>query len=47
MIAADVRDYIESLRIAENVYFGKMPNKIEKSIGVYNSKHQYTGHTAL
>ena len=35
---ADVRDYIEKLGIAsdENVYCGKLDNKKQKSIGVYN-----------
>lgn len=41
MILADIRDYIESLNLADFVYMGKLPDKKEKSIGVYNSKHQY------
>ena len=40
MMLSDVRDYVESLGISENVYMGKLPDKPEKSIGVYNSKHQ-------
>lgn len=47
MIVADVRDFIESMNLAEHVYCGKMPGKMEKAIGVYNSKHQYAGHAAL
>ena len=47
MMLADVRDYIASLGIAEHVYMGKLPDKEDKSIGVYNSKHQYSYHTAL
>ena len=47
MIVADVRDFIETMNLAEHVYYGKMPGKMEKAIGVYNSKHQYAGHTAL
>lgn len=41
MMLADIRDYIESLNLADFVYMGKLPDKKEKSIGVYNSKHQY------
>lgn len=47
MTLADVRDVIESWNMAEHVYYGKMPGKMEKAIGVYNSKHQYAGHAAL
>ena len=47
MMLADVRDYIDSLGIAEHVYMGKLPDKEDKSVGVYNSKHQNTYHTAL
>lgn len=35
---ADIRDYIETLDIAENYYVGKLDNKKEKSIGVYQLK---------
>lgn len=41
MILADVRDYIETLEITKNVYSGKLDAKVEKSIGVYNSKHNH------
>ena len=47
MTLADVRDYIASLNLADHVYMGKLPDKEEKSIGVYNSKHQYLYHTAV
>lgn len=39
MTLADIRDYIASLQLAEHVYSGRMPDKQEKSIGVYRSKH--------
>lgn len=41
MMLSDVRDYIDSLGIAEHVYMGKLDAKQEKSIGVYNSKHSH------
>lgn len=41
MTLADVRDYIASLNLTKEVYMGKLPDKPEQSIGVYNSKHQY------
>lgn len=44
---SDVRDYIESLKIADTVYSGKMDTKEDKSIGVYNSKHSHTYSTAI
>lgn len=44
---SDVRDYIESLKIAEHIYSGKMDSKEEKSFGVYNSKHTYAYRTAI
>ena len=47
MTLADVRDYIASLGIAEQVYMGKMPDKQDRSIGVYNSKHQREYKTAI
>ena len=47
MMLADIRDYIASLDIAEHVYMGKLPDKEEQSIGVYNSKHQYPYRTVL
>lgn len=47
MMLSDVRDYIESLSLAEHVYSGKLDAKEEKSIGVYNSKHCHAYSTAL
>lgn len=47
MMLSDVRDYVASLGLAEHVYMGKMPDKQEKSIGVYNSKHTYAYKTAV
>ena len=44
-----VREYISSLGVAEDehVYMGTLDAKQEKSLGVYNSKHQYSSHRAL
>lgn len=47
MMLSDVRDYIASLKIADSVYMGKLPDKQDKSIGVYNSKHQHTYATVI
>lgn len=47
MMLSDVRDYIASLGVSSNVYAGKMPDKKEKAIGVYNSKHQQAYKTAI
>lgn len=47
MTLADVRDYITSLNLTKEVYMGKLPDKPERSIGVYNSKHQYPYHGTL
>lgn len=47
MMLEDARDYIASLGVAEHVYMGKLPDKEDKSVGVYNSKHQNVYHTAL
>lgn len=47
MTLADVRDYIASLDLTKEVYMGKLPDKTERSIGVYNSKHQYPYHGTL
>ena len=43
MMLANVRDFIATLGVAEdrNVYMGKLENKKQKSIGVYNSKHEH------
>lgn len=47
MMLSDVHDFIESLDLAESVYMSTMPDKKEKSIGVYNSKHQREYKTAI
>ena len=47
MTLADVRDFIASLDLTKEVYMGKLPDKPERSIGVYNSKHQYPYHGTL
>lgn len=47
MMLSDFRDYIGSLHIAEHVYMGKLDAKQERSIGVYNSKHEHPYKTAL
>lgn len=47
MMLSDLRDYIDSLHFAERVYMGKLDAKSERSIGVYNSKHEHPYKTAL
>ena len=47
MLLADVRDYIGELKISDHVYMGKLDAKKEKSIGVYNSKHEHPYKTAI
>lgn len=47
MMLSDVRDYIDTLGISENVYMGKLDAKKEKAVGVYNSRHNNTYKTAL
>lgn len=47
MMLSDVRDWVESLELAEHVYMGKLDAKQEKSIGVYHSKHQHAYKTAI
>lgn len=44
-----IREYISSLNITEDehVYMGILDAKQEKSLGVYNSKHQYNSHKAI
>lgn len=45
----DVRDYIAGLGIVANdhVYCGKLDDKLDKSIGVYNLKREGTARTAV
>ena len=38
ILLSDVRNWLESLGVAENYYVGKMDNKKENSIGVYQLK---------
>ena len=47
MMLSDVRDYVASLGIADKVYMGKLDAKQEKSVGVYNSKHERAYKTAI
>lgn len=47
MMLSDVRDYIDSLEIADHVYQGKLDAKMNKSFGVYNSKHGHEYKTAI
>lgn len=43
----DIRQYIISLGITENVYIGKLDNKKQKAIGVYNRKMNGPAQIAL
>lgn len=47
MTLSDIHDYVKSLGVSDSVYMGKLDSKPEKSIGVYNSKHQHPYSTAL
>ena len=47
MMLSDVRAWVVGLGIADSVYMGKLDAKKEKSIGVYNSKHQHAYSTAI
>ncbi len=47
MMLSDVRDYIDSLKLADYVFQSKMDSKKEKAIGVYNSKHKHAYKTAI
>lgn len=47
MMLSDMRDYVASLQIADKVYMGKLDSKQDKSIGVYNSKHEHAYRTAI
>lgn len=47
MMLKDVRDYIDSLSIADYVYMGKLDNKKECSIGVYHNKRNTAFQTAI
>lgn len=47
MMLSDVRDYVAGLGLSDFVYQSKLDGKKEKSIGVYNSKHNHPYKTAL
>lgn len=47
MMLADVRDYIETLKLSEHTYMGKLDSKKDKSIGVYHSKRESSYKTAI
>ena len=36
MLLSDVRDWLKTLGVAEHYYIGRLENKQEKSLGVYN-----------
>lgn len=44
---ADVRDWIESLGVGEHFYIGKLDNKKEKSVGIYQRKKSGPPHIAI
>lgn len=44
---AEVKDWIKSLGIGENFYIGKMDNKKDKSIGIYQRKAEGEPFTAI
>lgn len=46
MTLSDIRDYIETLTQG-TVYVGPIPDKPEKIVGVYNSKHQHEYKVAI
>lgn len=41
MRLSDIRDYVDSLGIADVVYMGKLADKQQKAVGVYKSNHNY------
>ena len=46
MTLSDISDYIETLTQG-TVYVGPIPDKPEKIVGVYNSKHQHEYKVAI
>lgn len=38
MTLADIRDWVKTLGVGENFYIGKLDNKKEKSVGIYQRK---------
>lgn len=47
MLLGDIRDWIETLGIGQNFYIGKLDNKKEKAIGIYQRKLSGTPDIAL
>ena len=47
MMLSDIKDYVVSLGLANSVYIGPLPDKPEKTVGVYNSKHQHEYRVAI
>lgn len=47
MMLSDIRDYIATMEVSQSVYIGPLPDKEEKTIGVYNSKHQREYYVAI
>lgn len=44
---ADVRDWVKSLGVGEHFYIGKLDNKQEKAVGIYQRKTHEAPHIAL
>lgn len=47
MNLADIRDWIKMLEVGENFYIGKLDNKKEKSIGIYQRRPSGRAEIAL
>lgn len=47
MTLKDIRDWAAGTGLSEHVYMGKLPNKHDRSIGVYNSKQTHAYKIAL
>ena len=47
MTLADIRDYVETLGIADYVYMSTLPHKPEKAVGVYNTRRAQAYSTAI
>lgn len=47
MNLADIRDWIKTLGVGENFYIGKLDNKREKSIGIYQRRPSGRAEIAL
>lgn len=44
---ADIKDWLKTFNAAKNYYVGKLDNKKESSIGVYQRKDERTPHIAV